>query len=429
MNTSLLLLLGCILAAWLVNTLTALLDARSLTPAPPHGLEGIYDPDEYARSQRYARARLRFGALAASWDTLLVSLFLLLGGVPVADQLARQAASALEQGLGLGGVWTETVTGLLFFAGLGLLSDLAGLPFGLYHTFVLEHRFGFNRTTPGTFVLDRLKGWLLAALIGGPLLAAILWLLRTFGPDAWIGCWALAALVMLLLAYVAPAWILPLFNKFTPLEDEALRADIETLARQQGFALSGLFVMDGSRRSAKGNAFFTGLGRKKRIALFDTLLENLDRQEAVGVLAHEVGHWKLGHIRQSLVLGILRLGALLWLLSLLLRWNTLFADLGLPASAHAGLLLFSLLFAPASLLLGALTNAISRRHEFQADSFAARATGNPAALGSALRKLVRQNLANLTPHPLSVALFHSHPPLAARLAALRNMEAGKPRKH
>lgn len=414
MNTSLLLLLGCILSAWLVNTLTSLLDARNLSPTPPKGLEDIYDPDEYARSQRYTRAGLRFGALAETWDTLLVAGFLLLGGFALADELARQAAQAL----GATGAWAETLTGLVFFAGLGLAHDLAGLPFALTHTFVLEERFGFNRTTPATFALDRLKGWLLAALIGGPLLAGILWLLRTFGPSAWIGCWAFAAVVSLLLVYVAPTWILPLFNKFQPLEDQALRADIEALASKEGFALSGLFVMDGSRRSAKGNAFFTGLGRGKRIALFDTLLEKLDRPEIVGVLAHEVGHWKLGHIRRSLVIGILRIGALLWLLSLLLGWNALFTDLGLPASAHAGLAFFSLLFAPASLLLGALTNALSRRHEYQADRFAARATDAPLALASALKKLVRQNLANLTPHPLSVALFHSHPPLADRLAAL-----------
>ncbi|WP_022660620.1 M48 family metallopeptidase [Paucidesulfovibrio longus] len=414
MNASLLLLLGCILAAWFANTLSSLLDARRLSPAPPQGLEDIYDPEEYARSQRYARARLRFGALAETWDTLLVAGFLILGGFPLADELARQAA----QGLGLAGAWAETATGLVFFAMLGLAHDLAGLPFSLYHTFVLEDRFGFNRTSPATFVLDRLKGWLLAALIGGPLLAVILWLLRVFGPGAWVGCWAIAAAVSLLLAYVAPTWILPLFNKFSPLEDDALRADIEALAQKEGFALSGLFVMDGSRRSAKGNAFFTGLGRRKRIALFDTLLEKMNRDEILGVLAHEVGHWKLGHIRTRILIGILRLGALLWLLSLLLGWNTLFADLGLPASGHAGLALFSLLLAPASLLLGALTNALSRRHEYQADRFAARATGAPLALSSALKKLVRQNLANLTPHPLSVFLFHSHPPLPERLAAL-----------
>lgn len=416
MNTSILLLLGCILAAWLVNTLADLLDARSVSAVPPKNLEDIYAPEEYARSQRYARTKLRFSALSDSYGTLLVVAFLLLGGFPLADRLANEASAAL----GLSGAWAATVTGLLFFAGLGLLNDLAGLPFDLYHTFVIEDRFGFNRTTPATFIIDKLKGLLLATLIGAPLLAGVLWLLRTFGPDAWIGCWALIAVVMLFIQYVAPTLILPLFNKFTPLEGGPLRTDIETLAKREGFALSGLFTIDGSRRSAKANAYFTGLGNKKRIALFDTLMATLSRDETVGVLAHEVGHWKLGHIRKGLVLGILRLGALLWLLSLLLQWDALFTGLGMVPSAHAGLVFFSLLFAPASLLLGVFTNALSRKHEFQADRFAAQATGNPLALGSALRKLVRQNLSNLTPHPLTVALFHSHPPLGKRLAALEN---------
>ena len=418
MNAVTLVIAGCILTAWAVTALSNLLDARHLSPTPPSGLADIHEPEEYARSQRYARARLRLATLSETWTTLLTLGFLFCGGFHMVDEIAH--GLALELGFG------EIGTGLLFFLGLGLLAELAGLPFHIYHTFVLENRYGFNRTSTRTFLLDKLKSYVLAALIGGILLAGIFWLLRAAGPLAWIWCWGFVGLLSLALTYVAPTWILPLFNAFTPLEQGPLRTDIEALAEREGFALSDVYVMDGSRRSAKANAFFTGLGRKKRIALFDTLLDKMDRTEITAVLAHEVGHWKLGHIRKSLLLGLLKMGALFFLLSLLLGHAEMIQGLGVrEPSVHAGLTLFALLFPPVSLILSAMTNALSRRHEFQADAFAAKATGAPQALAGALRKLARQNLANLTPHPLSVALFHSHPPLGSRLTALENAVSRK----
>lgn len=418
MTTPLILLLICILSAWAVSTLAELLNALRRSPTPPAGLEDIHAPEAYARSQDYASANTRLRVRSDAVLTLATVLLLLFNGLPLADGLAQNAAASL----GFGPFGTDLVAGLLFIGGLLLLSQLLQLPFSLYQTFVLEERFGFNRTTPATFILDRIKGLLLGAVIGGTLLSGILWLLHAYGPGAWIGCWALAAVVMFTLQLLAPV-MLPLFFRFEPLEQGPLRRDIEQLAQRVGFSLTGLFTVDGSRRSAKGNAFFTGLGNKRRIALFDTLLNDLSRQEIVAVLGHELGHWKLGHIRRTTLVGVLKIGALLWLFFLLLRWESLFTGLGLQPSPHAGLLLFGLLMAPLSLVLDTLHNLLSRRHEFQADRYAAEVTKQPEALASALRKLARQHLANLTPHPLYVALNHSHPPLAQRLAALESLAA------
>ncbi|MGE4506202.1 MAG: M48 family metallopeptidase, partial [Desulfovibrionaceae bacterium] len=274
-----------------------------------------------------------------------------------------------------------------------------------------------------TFALDRLKGWLLTALLGGALLAALLWFLGRAGPLAWVWCWLAVSGFSLAMALLGPTLLLPLFNRFTPLEPGTLREGIEAMAARAGFRLSGIFVMDGSRRSTKGNAFFTGIGPTRRIALFDTLVDAQSTEETVGVLAHEIGHSRLGHIRKRLLTGVLKTGALLWLVSLFLQRPELQMALGMSEpSVHAGLLLFGVLFTPLSLPLSMLSAAVSRHHEFEADAFAARLTGRPGALASALAGLAARNKTNLTPHPLEVWLHHSHPPVLQRLARLERME-------
>src|SRR5262245_54110496 len=291
-----------------------LLNLRTQTPAPPPELRDVFDPDRYRRSQAYVRARTRFAAIASSAQLLILLLFWFGGGFGWVDRSTRA--------LGFGSI----VTGLAFLGALGLARLLVGLPSAAWSTFVIEERFGFNRTTVTTFVADWVKGLLLAVVLGGPLLAAVLWLFETTGPWAWAWGWALSAVAVVVIQFVAPAWIMPLFSRFTPLAPGSLRDAILDYGRAVGFPLADVYVVDGSRRSTKGNAFFTGFGRHRRIALFDTLLRTLDPGAVVAVVAHEVGHWTRGHVPRGMALGILHLGAMI----LLLR-----CFLGQPAPFHA----------------------------------------------------------------------------------------------
>ena len=353
------------------------------------------------------RANTLFTVVADGWSLVLVLAVILAGGFNWLDLWVRA--------LGL----SPLLTGLVYVAAVGLAGSLAGLPFEAYHTFVLENRFGFNTTSLKTFVADRLKGLVLTAVLGGPLLAGVLYFFSRAGDAAWLWCWGLSTLFILGVTYVAPTWILPLFNTFTPLEQGDLRTAIEDYARRADFELDGIFVMDGSRRSTKGNAFFTGLGKRKRIALFDTLIREQTTEEIVAVLAHEVGHAKCGHIRKGLAMGVLRTGVIFFLMSLFLDSPGLFAAFGMEhLSTYAGLVFFVLLYTPLSLALTVAGNWISRRNEFEADAFSARTTGNASAMVSALKKLSANNLSNLTPHPLSVWLEYGHPPVAERVRAL-----------
>ncbi|MFP4285724.1 MAG: M48 family metallopeptidase, partial [Desulfovermiculus sp.] len=288
-------------------------------------------------------------------------------------------------------------------------------------TFVLEEKFGFNRMSLATFIQDKLKGFLLALLIGGPCLAGIILFLNAYPVWGWVWAWGGVSAVMIGVQYLAPTWILPLFNTFNPLEDGELKDKILEYARQNGVTIQDILVMDGSKRSARSNAFFTGFGRKKRIALFDTLLEKHSAEELVAVLAHEVGHWKLKHVRRILLLGIVKTGIILFLLSATIRFEPLFEAFWLEqASVHAGMVLFLLVYTPLSLLLSAAVHSLSRQHEFEADKFAVRTTRQPDALIQALKKLSRDNLSNLSPHPLKVFLEYSHPPVLERIRALRH---------
>ena len=316
------------------------------------------------------------------------------------------------------------VTGLLYIGALGLASILLGLPFRAYSTFVIEARYGFNRTTAGTFVADTLKSLVLAALLGGLLLAVILAFFEWAGPLAWLWCWIAATVFSLAVQFIAPTWIMPLFNKFTPLDSGDLHDAILDYARRARFPLRGLFVVDGSRRSSKANAFFTGFGKNKRIGLFDTLVDEYTVPELVAVVAHEVGHYKRRHIWQRMALSIGHLGAMLWILSLFLGQEGLFAAFYVSEpSVYAGLLFFGLLFTPVELALSILVNIFSRRNEFEADRFAAETTGSGEPLIAALKKLSADNLSNLTPHPMAVFLDYSHPPVLQRIAALRQTAA------
>ncbi|MFW5499751.1 MULTISPECIES: M48 family metallopeptidase [unclassified Maridesulfovibrio] len=385
------------------------LNRKALSPELPAEFSTTFDADDYRKSQDYTKAGIGFENISSSVSTLITILFILLGGFNAVDLWAN--------GFGYG----EILTGLIFYAGLAVLSDIASLPFSLYSTFVIEEKFGFNKTTLKTYFMDKLKGYLLGGIIGGAILGGVLLFFNAAGSLAWLWCWIFTVLITLGVQYIAPTWILPLFNKFTPLEDGELKEKIEQFAAENGFELSGIFMIDGSKRSTKANAFFTGFGKKKRIALFDTLIDNLSTDEIVAVLAHEIGHSKLGHIRKMMTMSIINTGVIFLLMSFFLGNKELFAAFGMQnISVHAGLIFFALLYTPVSIVLSIFSNIRSRKHEFEADAFAAETTRTPEALIEALKKLSVSNLANLTPHPFYVWLEYSHPPVLKRIEALRN---------
>lgn len=408
MNVYAQLILFALLAEYAVDLVGNVLNLRSLSPELPREFEGEYDAEKYAKSQAYTRERTRFGLLHGTIGLIVTLAFWRLGGFPWVDAWASD--------LGYGPI----VTGLAFMMALVLGLKLLGLPFQLWSTFVIEERYGFNRTDAKTFVTDQVKGLVLGGALGGALMAAILWFFTATGEAAWLWCWATTTVVSLVGMFVAPTWIMPLFNKFTPLEEGSLRERILGYAKSVSFPLEGLFVIDGSKRSSKANAFFTGFGKNKRVALFDTLIEGQSEDELVAVVAHEVGHFKRGHIVKGLVISLLHFGVIFWLLSRFLESTALFEAFGVAQpSVHAGLIFFGLLYTPIEMVLSVAMSAFSRKNEFEADAFAAQTTGEPEHLVTALKKLSSENLSNLTPHPFFVWLQYSHPPVLQRIAALR----------
>ena len=412
LNFYLVCILAILLLGALLELIAGLLELRSLHPELPAEFTGVYDRDRYARAQEYTRATTRLALVRRTVGLALPLAFLLLGGFNLVDALAR--------GLGL----TPVPTGLVFTGLLALLSGAVQLPFSVYATFGIEERFGLNTTTPLTFLLDTLKVMLLAVVLGGPLLAGVFLLFEAGGPAAWILCWLAVSAFLLVVQFLAPVVLLPLFNRFTPLAEGELRTAITRYAANERFAVGGIFTMDGSRRSTRANAFFTGFGRFRRIVFFDTLLERLTTAEIVAVLAHEIGHWRLKHIPVMVGLSVLQTGLLFFLLSRFLDNPGLFAAFGMEhLSVYGSVVFFGFLYTPIATLLAVGVNGLSRRHEYQADRFAVLTGTGAESLISGLKKLSVSNLANLTPHPVNVRLSHSHPPVLERIAALRQVAA------
>ena len=408
-NPYFLAILGIVVGFYLLDLVATLLNLSALKKDPPRSVADIYDPEEYARSQNYTRESTRFGLIHSAFDLVVLLVFWLCGGFHWLNELCL--------GFGQGPI----VTGLIFFGILFLASQLLDLPFDLYDTFVLEEKFGFNKMTLGTFVGDMLKGLLLAAVLGLPLLALVLWLFGKFD-HAWIHTWVAFSAFTLLLTYLAPRLILPLFNKFEPLEDGSLKSAILAMAKKCEFPLTEISIMDGSKRSSKSNAFFTGFGKTKKIALYDTLVENHSEEELVAVLAHEIGHYKRKHIVQQIVIGILQTGLLFFLLGLFLNNPQLSAAFGIATpTVYLSLVFFGFLFKPLSKLIGIITTMLSRKWEFEADAFAAEATQSPDDLVTALKTLSKDNLSNLTPHPFYTFLYYTHPPVSERITALEKL--------
>lgn len=374
----------------------------------PEELEGIYDEEQYRKQQEYKKVNTRFGFISGSFSFILLMVFLLAGGFPWLDGIVR---SITEHPI---------LMALLFFGILMFASDIIGTPFAVYQTFVIEERFGFNKTTPKTFVLDKIKGWLLGAIIGGGLLALIIYIFMQFPELFWLYAWAVITAFSVFMTLFYSSLIVPLFNKQTPLEEGELRDKITGFSEKAGFRLKNIFVIDGSKRSTKANAYFTGFGPKKRIVLYDTLINDLGIGEIVAVLAHETGHYKKKHIITNLMVSIVQTGVTLYLLSLFINSPLLSAALGVEQhSFHIGLVAFGILYSPISFLLGIFMNLYSRKAEYQADRFA-KNYGYGKELIDGLKKLTQKNLSNLTPHPLYVFFHFSHPTLLQRIRALRN---------
>jgi len=373
----------------------------------PALLKGIYDEAEYKKSQEYKKVNSRFGMITSSVSFVLIFLMLVFEGFALVDSIALSVTTNL------------ILSSLLFFAIIGMASDLIMEPFSIYDTFVIEQRFGFNKTTPKLYLSDKIKSLLITALLGGGLLALIIFLWSKAGNMFWLYAWALVTIISLFMSMFYSNLIVPLFNKQTPLEEGELKEAISGFAEKAGFKLDNIFVIDGSKRSSKSNAYFTGLGPKKRIVLYDTLINDLTTQEIVAVLAHEIGHYKKKHVVMSLGLGIVQTGIMLFIFSLFVSSPELSEALGVSEPRfHIGLIAFGILYTPLSFVMGIGMNLISRRNEYQADNFAAK-YGLAAELSSGLKKLSVKNLSNLTPHPLYVFFYYSHPTLLQRLINLQ----------
>jgi STE24 endopeptidase len=406
-TTLFLVIIGILLLEYILETVLDILNARRFDDPVPEELQNLYDAAQYKKSQAYKKTNFRFGLFSSAISLLLILGFLIFGGFAWVDGMAMGLSDH------------PVLQALIFFGIIFLGSDLLSTPLSYYHTFVIEERFGFNKSTPALFFTDKLKGWGLMALFGGGILALIMGFYQWAGTHFWLYAWGVIALFTIFMNLFYSRLIVPLFNKQEPLEDGSLKRRIEAYARNVGFELKNIFVIDGSKRSTKANAYFSGFGREKRIALFDTLIDDLEEEEIVAVLAHEVGHYKKNHIIFNLLASMALTGLTLFILSLFINNPELSLAIGVERpSFHAALLSFALLYSPISELTGLVMNYFSRRFEFQADRFA-RETYQADPLITSLRKLSRKNLSNLTPHRAYVFMHYSHPPLVERIRALR----------
>ncbi|MFN8254843.1 MAG: M48 family metallopeptidase [Bacteroidales bacterium] len=375
----------------------------------PDMLKDIYKPEEYEKSQEYGRVKTKFSMISSGFQLVIILIVLFTGVFGLVDNFIH---SHFENNI---------IAALLFFGAIFFASDIISLPFSIYSTFVIEEKFGFNKTTVKTFILDKIKGYFLALIIGGGLLALIIWFYYKTTSMFWIYAWILVSGFSVFMAMFYSSLIVPLFNKQTPLEEGELRDKIHEFSIKTGFRLDNIFVIDGSKRSSKANAYFTGLWNKKRIVLFDTIIKDLSVNEIVAVLAHEIGHYRLKHTRTSILLSIFQTGAIFYLLSLFIGNPALSNALGgNTPTFELGIIAFGLLFSPVSEAIGLIMNWVSRKNEYEADSFA-KQQGQGEHLISSLKKLSVNNLSNLTPHPAYVFAYYSHPTLYQRIVAITSM--------
>jgi len=406
-NTLFYIILGLLILDFVADKILDYLNAKHYGDAIPEPLKDVYDHDEYLRSQEYKKTNYKFSLLTSTLSFIGTLLFLILGGFGWMDDIARSFSDH------------PILIALLFFGLIMFLSDLLGTPFSWYHTFVIEEKFGFNKTTRSTFITDKLKGWAMSLILGGGILALVIWFYQIAGKNFWIYAWIAISVFTVFLNMFYAKLIVPLFNKQTPLADGALKEKIHRYAEKTGFLLDKIVVIDGSKRSTKANAYFSGFGSQKRVTLYDTLLNDLEEDEIVAVLAHEVGHYKKKHIIFNMIASVILTGFTLFILSLFINIPELSLALGVKVpSFHAGLIAFGILYSPISEITGLLMNYVSRKFEYQADAYARETfAGNP--LITSLKKLSKNSLGNLTPHPAYVFVHYSHPTILQRIKQLQ----------
>ncbi len=400
-------IIGALIAEYLLSTISSVLNMNNTREEVPEGFTDVYDKDKYVKSQAYLRDQTRFGLITGTFSFALILIVIHTELFGILDEFVREQAHQ------------PILAGLLFFGIIFIINDIINLPFSIYGTFVIEEKFGFNKTTPNTFILDKLKGYGLTVVLGSMILGPVLYFFNTYGQDAWWIAWLLVAIFMIGVQPLFVHVIAPMFNKFEPLEEGELRSAIESFAEKVKFPIARIDVMDGSRRSSHSNAYFSGFGKSRRIALFDTLLDKHSTEEIVSVVAHEVGHYKKRHIITGTIIGILETGIMLYVFNLFMNNPDLFSVFGVKeVSVYGSLVFFGMLYAPVSLVLSIFTTALSRKNEYEADAYSLETTQNEEALVSMLKGLAANNLSHLTPHPLMVFLSYSHPPVSQRIAAI-----------
>ena len=396
-----------IIIEYLFSSISSILDIKNITPTIPSDFKKAYDQEKYILSQDYLKARTKFGLFSSTFSLILIMIVIHSDIFGLLDQFVRgQSDSYILQGL--------LFIGIIYF-----FQDIISLPFSIYHTFVIEERFGFNKTTLNLFIIDKIKGYAIFIVLGSIVITPILYFFHVYGDIGWLIAWSILTAFMIAVQPLFVHVIAPMFNKFTPLEEGELRSAIEKYTAKVNFPLARIDIMDGSKRSAHSNAYFTGFGKSRRIAIFDTLVEKHSTNEIVSVVAHEVGHYKLKHVLQGTILGIIETGIMLFAFNLIMNDISLFQVFGVSQlSVHAGIVFYSMLYAPVSMFTSIVTTAISRKNEYEADKYSYDTTNNREALVSMLIGLSANNLSHLTPHPLKVFLSYSHPPVVDRIKAV-----------
>jgi len=409
MNSNILfyIIIAILLVQFTIETILEYLNAKRYTDVVPSELNDVFDKEEYRKSQEYKKTNYRFGMASSVFSLSLTLMFLIFGGFEWVDTIARSLSD------------NPILIALIFFGIIMIGNDIITTPFSYYHTFVIEEKFGFNKSTKKLFWTDKIKGWIMMMILGGGILSLIIWFFQWAGTNFWIYAWALIAFFSLFMNLFYSKLIVPLFNKQTPLAEGSLKSKIEAYAKNVGFELKNIFVIDGSKRSTKANAYFSGFGKEKRITLYDTLINDLEEDEIVAVLAHEVGHYKRKHIIFNLSASVLLTGFTLFILSIFINNPEVSLAIGVSQpSFHAALIGFGILYSPISEITGLIMNAMSRKFEYQADDFAKK-TFAPKPLITSLKKLSKNSLSNLTPHPAYVFMHYSHPTLMSRIENLK----------
>lgn len=405
-NKVFILILAIPVAGFIIQRILDHLNATMWSDTLPEKLRGMISDEEYRKSQQYHKENNRLSLWSSTFNLAVIILMIVAGGFAFVDDVSRSTGPNM------------IITALIFFGIIGIASDLINLPFEWYDVFVIEKKYGFNTMSLRTFITDHLKSWFIVLLIGAPVLGLITWFYYKSGPDFWLYAWALITVFSVFMNFFYSELIVPLFNRQVPLPEGTLRKSIEEFARKAGFKLRDIYIIDGSKRSTKANAYFSGFGSKKRIVLYDTLLREFSEEEITAVLAHEIGHYRKKHVLISLFTSIIVTGLMLFLFSLVVDNPQLSEALGAETPGfHLGLIVFGILYSPLSLLIGLVTNYISRKNEFTADRFV-KENYKPDKLAEALKKLSVKNLSNMMPHPAYVFFHYSHPPLLQRLEKL-----------